>query len=133
MVGASRVHYGCDQLLVQVLPIIDPLPIVEAEAIDRALDWDIQHLQLLLEESLLAPISLFHKPNPSWNALLICARHPAAELQDFIPMLAGASRRISWFLCQCCLLWGLSPECDTLANALKGPKLPRWCFATLQL
>lgn len=81
VIGASRVHNSCDQLLVQVLPVVHPLSIINSETIDRALDWNIQQLQLLLKEGLLAPVSLFHNPDLVWNALLICARHPAAELE----------------------------------------------------
>ena len=75
-------HNGCDQLLVQVLPVVHSLPIIYSKAIDRALDWHIKHLQLLLKEGLLAPVSLFYNPDLVWNALLICTWHPAAEREQ---------------------------------------------------
>lgn len=93
MVGASRVHNGRDQLFVEILPVVHPFPIINSETIDGALDWNIQHLQLLLKEGLLAPISLFHNPNLVWNALLICPRHPAAEPKHSLPMFMKVQRR----------------------------------------
>lgn len=133
VIGASRVHNGCDQLLVQVLPVVHPLSIINAETIDRALDWNIQQLQLLLKEGLLAPVSLFHNPDLVRNTQLICARHPATAMVGYPCLCRSKEDEDTQCMLLLCLLGSVSPECDPLTNALKGSKLPGWGSATVQL
>ncbi len=67
------------QLLVQTLPVVHALAIINAKAIHRALDGHIQHLQLLLEESLLAPVCLLDKACAFGHTMLIGTRDPAIQ------------------------------------------------------
>lgn len=67
------------QLLMQTLPVVYALTIINAKAIHRALDWHIQHLQLLLEESLLAPVRLLDKARAFGHTMLIGTRNPALQ------------------------------------------------------
>lgn len=65
------------QLLMQTLPVVYALAVINAKAIHRALDGHIQHLQLLLEESLLAPVCLLNQARAFGHAMLIGTRNPA--------------------------------------------------------
>ncbi len=67
------------KLLMQTLPVVYALAIINAKAIDRALDGHIQNLQLLLEESLLAPVRLLDKARAFGHAMLIGTRDPAIQ------------------------------------------------------
>ena len=67
------------QLLVQTLPVVHALAIINAKAIYRALDGHIQYLQLLLEESLLTPVHLLDKARAVRHAMLIGTRDPAIQ------------------------------------------------------
>lgn len=67
------------QLLMQALPVVYALAIVNAKAIHRALDGHMQHLQLLLKESLLAPICLLDKARAFGHTMLIGTRDPAIQ------------------------------------------------------
>ncbi len=67
------------QLLMQTLPVVYALAIINAKAIHRALDGHIQHLQLLLEESLLAPVRLLDEARAFGHTMLIRTRDPAIQ------------------------------------------------------
>ncbi|KAA6429676.1 MAG: hypothetical protein FRX49_00110 [Trebouxia sp. A1-2] len=64
---------------VKALPVVYALAIVNAKAIHRALDGHMQHLQLLLKESLLAPICLLDKARAFGHTMLIGTRDPAIQ------------------------------------------------------
>ena len=79
VVGIRRMDDSSHQLLVKILPVVNALTIIYAEAIHTPFDRHIQHLQLFLKEGRMAPIWLSDKACAFGHPMLISTWHPAVH------------------------------------------------------